>query len=210
MYGPQRDRIVERVLVKVNGEAFTQTDLEQKQTEALVAKNQPADVKAAESDAVLQRQLQQITPAIIVKAVDDLLLIQRARELGYKMSDDQYQKFIDDIKTENHLQDDAAFKKALAEQGLTQEQLRKNLEQGYLEQAVQQSEIMSHAQMTEQEARQYYATHAAEFLTPAKVTLREILIAVLDRPPRTARPSFNAASDEAARRRRWPMRFTIA
>src|SRR5579864_1371921 len=47
--------IIQRVLVKVNGEAFTQTDLEQKQTEALAAKNQQADVKAAETDAVIQR-----------------------------------------------------------------------------------------------------------------------------------------------------------
>jgi peptidyl-prolyl cis-trans isomerase SurA len=190
--------IIQRVLVKVNGEAFTQTDLEQKQTEALVAKNQQADVKAAESDAVIQRELQQITPGIIVDAVDTMLLVQRARELGYKMTDDEYQKFIENLKADNHLQDDAAFNKALTEQGLTKEQLRKNLEEGYLKQAVQQSEIMSHAQMTEQEARQYYATHQAEFMTPAKVVLREILIAV---PTESAngQASFNAGLDDAAR-----------
>jgi parvulin-like peptidyl-prolyl isomerase len=189
--------IIQRVLVKVNGEAFTQTDLEQKQTEALVAKNQQADVKAAETDAVIQRELQQITPPLIVEAVDNMILVQRARELGYKMSDDQYQKFVENLKADNHLQDDAAFNKALAEQGLTKEQLRKNLEEGYLRQAVQQSEIMSHAQMTDQEARQYYATHQAEFMTPAKVVLREILVAV---PTESAsgQASFNAGLDDAA------------
>jgi parvulin-like peptidyl-prolyl isomerase len=193
-----RSAIIQRVLVKVNGEAFTQTDLEEKQTEALAAKNQQANVKTAETDAVLQRQLQQITPDLIVKAVDDMLLVQRARELGYRMSDDQYQKLIDTIKADNHLTDDATFKKALADQGMTQEQLRKNLEQGYLMQAVQQSEIMSHAQMTEQEARQYYTAHTAEFLTPAKVVLREILVAV---PTESAngQASFNAGVDETAR-----------
>jgi parvulin-like peptidyl-prolyl isomerase len=190
--------IIQRVLVKVNGEAFTQTDLEQKQTEVLVAKNQQADVKTAETDAVLQRELQQITPGLIVEAVDNMILVQRARELGYKMSDDQYQKFVENLKADNHLQDDAAFNKALADQGLTKEQLRQNLEEGYLRQAVQQSEIMSHAQMTDQEARQYYATHQAEFMTPAKVVLREILVAV---PTASAngQASFNAGLDDAAR-----------
>lgn len=193
-----RSAIIQRVLVKVNGEAFTQTDLEQKQTEALAAKNQQANVKTAETDAVLRRELQQITPGIIVDAVDEMLLVQRARELGYKMSDDQYQKFIDNIKADNHLADDAAFNKALTEQGLTKEQLRKKLEEGYLKQAVQQSEIMSHALMTDQEARQYYTTHAAEFLTPAKVALREILVSV---PTESVggQASFNAGLDEAAR-----------
>jgi len=190
--------IIQRVLVKVNGEAFTQTDLEQKQTEALVAKNQQADVKAAETDAVIQRELQQITPPLIVEAVDNMILVQRARELGYKMTDDQYQKFVENLKADNHLQDDAAFNKALAEQGLTKEQLRKNLEEGYLRQAVQQSEIMSHAQMTDQEARQYYAAHQAEFMTPAKVVLREILVAVPTESS-NGQASFNAGLDEAAR-----------
>jgi parvulin-like peptidyl-prolyl isomerase len=190
--------IIQRVLVKVNGEAFTQTDLEQEQTQALAAKNQQANVKTAETDAVLQRELLQITPGIIVEVVDDMLLVQRARELGYKLSDDQYQKFVDGIKADNHIADDAAFKKALAEQGTTEEQLRKSIEQRYLIQAVQQSEIMSHAPMTDQEARQYYATHQAEFLTPAKVTLREILVAV---PTTSAngQTSFNAGLDEAAK-----------
>lgn len=190
--------IIQRVLVKVNGEAFTQTDLEQKQTEALAAKNQQSDVKTAETDAVLQRELQQITPSIIVAAVDDMLLVQKARELGYKLSDDQYQKFIDSLKADNHIPDDAAFDKALAEQGMTKDQLRKNYEENYLKQAVQQSEIMSHAQMTDQEARQYYTAHLAEFMTPAKVVLREILIAV---PTEGAggQASFNAGADETAR-----------
>ncbi len=190
--------IIQRVLVKVNGEVFTQTDLEQLQTQALVAKNQQADVKAAETDVVIQRELQQITPGIIVQAVDDMLLIQKGRELGYKLSDDQYQKFIENLKADNHIQDDAAFDKALTEQGMTKEQLRKNYEDGYLRQAVQQSEIMSHAQMTDQEARQYYAAHQAEFMTPAKVVLREILIAVPTQAT-SGQASFSAGVDDAAR-----------
>jgi len=190
--------IIQRVLVKVNGEVFTQTDLEQLQTQALASKNQQANVKTAETDAVLQRELQQITPGIIVKVVDDMLLVQKGRELGYKLSDDQYQKFIDNLKADNHIQDDAAFDKALTEQGMTKEQLRKNYEEGYLEQAVQQSEIMSHAQMTDQEARQYYAAHQAEFMTPAKVVLREILI-VVPTEATSGQASFSAGVDEAAR-----------
>jgi peptidyl-prolyl cis-trans isomerase SurA len=193
-----RSAIIQRVLVKVNGEVFTQTDLEQKQTEALAAKNQQANVKTAETDAVLQRELQQITPGLIVEVVDDMLLVQKARELGYKLSDDQFQKFIDDLKADNHIQDDAAFDKALTEQGMTKEQLRKTYEERYLRQAVQQSEVMSHAQMTDQEARQYYAAHQAEFMTPAKVVLREILIAVPTQAT-SGQASFSAGVDDAAR-----------
>lgn len=192
-----KSEIIQRVLVKVNGEAFTQTDLERLQTETLAQQNQQANVKDAQTDSVLQRRLQQITPGILVKAVDDMLLVQKARELGYKMSDDQYKKLVDNIKADNHLNDEQ-FKAALVQEGLTQEQLRKNLEQGYLEQAVQQTEVMGHSQMTEQEARQYYNSHQSEFMTPARVVLREILVSV-STSQSGGQTTFSAGSDEAAR-----------
>ena len=194
---PLKSEIIQRVLVKVNGEAFTQTDLERVQTATLAQQNQQANVKDAQTDAVLQRRLQQITPAILVKVIDDMLLVQKARELGYKMSDDQYQKLVENIKTDNHLNDEQ-FKQALVQEGLTQDQLRKNLEQGYLVQAVTQTEIMAHSQITEQEERQYYTSHQSEFMTPARVVLREILI-VVPTVPANGQPSFSAGTDEAAR-----------
>jgi parvulin-like peptidyl-prolyl isomerase len=158
-----------------------------------------ANVKTAPTDAALQAQLLQITPGILVQVIDDMLMIEKAHELGYKMSDDQFQKFIDNIKADNPaIKDDAGFKKALADQGLTMEQLRKNLEHEYLMRAVQQSEIMKNANMTDEEARQYYKAHTAEFLVPAKVVLREILVAVSTTSV-GGQPSFNAGADETAR-----------
>jgi parvulin-like peptidyl-prolyl isomerase len=186
--------IIQRVLVKVNGEAFTQTDLERLQTEALAKSSQQADLRNVDSDSVIQRQLQKITPGILSQAIDMMLLIQRARELGYKMTDEQFAKFVENIKTENHLDTDAKYKQALSDQGLTEELLRRNLEREYLRQAVEQSEIMGHTALTEQEAQEYYKTHKNDFLTPAKVTLREILVAV----PADASGAFNAAADQAA------------
>jgi peptidyl-prolyl cis-trans isomerase SurA len=192
-----KSAIIQRVLVKVNGEAFTQTDLEHLQTDALAKTSQQADVRNADSDIVIQRQLQQITPGLIVSAIDDMLIIQRARELGYKMSDDQYAKFIENIKKDNHFTEEA-FKQALVDQGLTEAQLHRNLEREYLKQAVEQSEIMGRTQLTEQEAREYYGAHQSEFLTPAKVVLREILVAVAT-DTTNGQPSFNAGADQAAR-----------
>lgn len=192
-----KSEIIQRVLVKVNGEAFTQIDLERVQTETLAQQNQQANVKTAQTDTVLQRRLQQITPGILVQVVDDMLLVQKARELGYKMSDDQYQKLIDNIKTDNHLNDEQ-FKQALVQEGLTAEQLRRNLEQGYLKQAVTQTEIMGKSQMTDQEARQYYTAHTGEFMTPARVVLREVLV-VVPTAGAGAQLTFSAGADETAR-----------
>jgi parvulin-like peptidyl-prolyl isomerase len=189
--------IVQRILVKVNGEPITQTDLERLQTDALQQMNGDAPPKGTEPDAVIRAQLLKVTPGILSQAIDDLLLIQRAKELGYKMSDEQYTRIVDNIKKDNKL-NDADFKKAMADQGLTPETMHANIEHDYLKQAVVQSDVMSHAIMTDQESRQYYAEHQNEFMTQAKVMLREILVAV---PTQTVagQLSFNAATDEAAR-----------
>ena len=80
---PQRTDIIEQVLVKVNGEIITKTDLEARQIAALRQKNPNL---RPDSDAALQKALAEVTPAVIVDAVDELLMVQRGKELGYTMT----------------------------------------------------------------------------------------------------------------------------
>src|SRR5476651_750113 len=80
--------IIEQILVKVNGEIFTKTDLEQRQVAALRQKGQQIDLKNDPNNAQLRKALDEITPQIMVDAVDEMLVVQRGRELGYKLGDD--------------------------------------------------------------------------------------------------------------------------
>ena len=73
---PKAD-ILEQVLVKVNGDIITKTDLEQRQIAALRQKDPNL---RPENQAALQQALAEITPEVIVDAVDELLILQRGRE----------------------------------------------------------------------------------------------------------------------------------
>src|SRR5579862_2848464 len=84
-----RGEIIEQVLVKVNGEIFTKTDLETRQVTVLRQRNQQVDLKNA-NDQQLKKVLDDITPQILVDSVDEMLLEQRGKELGYTMSDEQF------------------------------------------------------------------------------------------------------------------------
>jgi parvulin-like peptidyl-prolyl isomerase len=64
----------------------------------------------------------------------------------------------------------------LKQEGMTIADLRRNVERNFLLSEVQRSEIGAKLQITEEEAKQYYQSHQQEFVTPAMVTLREILI----------------------------------
>ena len=189
-----RADIIEQVLVKVNGEIISKTDLEQAQVAALRQKlNGNVDPQTLKDDAQIKQLLAEVTPQILVHAVDELLLIQYGKEeLGLKMSDEQFRQIVNNIRKEQGLQDETKFQQALASENMTMDDLRKNLERQMLIEQVQRQEVGSKLNITEEEARQYYAKHPDEFAEPAAIMLREILVSVPKDGP-------SAAQDQAAR-----------
>src|SRR5258708_683559 len=177
---PTRAEIIEQVLVKVSGEISTKTELEERQVGALRQRMQgkQVDPEALKNDATLKKALAELTPQLLVNAVDELLLLQRGRELGLRLGDDQFKQVVNNIRKEQGLTDEAKFQQALAQEGMTKDDLRKQLERQLLIEKVERQEGGSKLSITEEEARQYYAKHPEEFTDSASVTLREIFIEV--------------------------------
>jgi parvulin-like peptidyl-prolyl isomerase len=183
--------IIEQILVKVNGEILTKSDLEQRQIMAL--RQRDPNFRPA-SDADLQKALAEITPTVLVDAVDELLMVQRGRELGYSLGNEQFQNIIENIKKENKIENEDQFRAALKQEGMTLDDLRKQLERNMLVTRVQQVEVMGKISVTEEEVAKYYDENKTSFSTPPQVTLREILIAVPE-----SEKGINVAADDAAR-----------
>lgn len=189
-----RAEIIEQILVKVNGEIFTKTDLEQRQIATLRQKGQQIDLKSDPTNQQLRKALDEITPAIMVDAIDEMLLVQRGKELGYKLADDQFKGVIDNIKKENKIETEEAFQAALKAENMSLADLRRNVERSMIVQRVQANEVMGKVGVSEDEARKYYETHLSEFTTPPSVSLREILVSVA-----SDSRGVNVAADEAAK-----------
>ena len=190
--------VIEQVLVKVNGDILTKGELERRQVMALRARGfQPTD------DDALKTAIAEVTPTVIVEAVDEMLLVQRGRELGYRMTDDDFNRIVENIRKENKLESEADFQKALEQEGLTMAELRQSLERQMLIARVQQAEVGSKISISEEEARAYHAEHVAEFTRPGQVTLREILVTMpLDeRGVNVGAEEEARAKAEAARKR---------
>jgi peptidyl-prolyl cis-trans isomerase SurA len=188
-----RAEIIEQILVKVNGEIFTKSDLEQRQVAALRQKGQAIDLKSDPNNVQLRKALDEITPQIMVEAVDEMLIVQRGKELGYKLSDEQFKSVTDNIRKENKIETDEQFQAALKAENMTMADLRRNLERQMIVSRVQQNEVMAKIAVTDDEARKYYESHLGEFTTSPTVTVREILVATPADPK-----GLNVAADEAA------------
>jgi parvulin-like peptidyl-prolyl isomerase len=169
--------IIEQVLVKVNGDIITKTELEQRQIDALRRRmNANVDPGALKTDEQVKKALAEVTPAILVDAIDDMLMVQLAKEKGFKLPDEAFNRWLTNMRKEQNLVDDQKFQAALKQEGLTMTDLRRNVERQFMIQEVQRSEVGSKLQITEEEARQYYQSHQQEFIQPATVTLREIFL----------------------------------
>jgi len=191
-----RGEIIEQILVKVNGDIFTKTDLEQRQIATLRQKGQAIDLKSDPNNTQLRKALDEITPQIMVEAIDEMLIVQRGKELGYSLTDAQFKGVLDNIRKENKIETDEQFQAALKSENMTMTDLRRNLERSMIAQKVQQNEVISKIGVTDDEARKYYDAHQKEFTTPPTVTLREILVAVPGDPK-----VLNVAADDAAKAR---------
>jgi peptidyl-prolyl cis-trans isomerase SurA len=189
---PARAEILEQVLVKVNGDVVTKTEFERRQVGAL--RNRPELANAGPNSPELQRAVAELTPELILDAVDELLLVQRGRELNYSLGDEQFNSIVGSIKKQNQLDDEAKFQAALKSEGLTLADLRRNLERSMLVQQVQRVDVMDKLGVADEESRAYYESHKQEFTTPSEITLREIFIEV----PATEK-GFNVAQDDEAR-----------
>jgi len=191
--------IIEQVLVKVNGDIITKTELEARQIAALRQKmSGQIDPELLKDATRLKQALAEVTPTLIVEAIDEMLLFQMGNEKGYKLSDDQFKSWLTKLREEQNLQDEAKFQAALKQEGMNIADLRKNVERNFIITQVQRDEVGAKLQITEEEARQYYLAHRQEFSEPASVTVREILVEVPTTKNPQGQQSVNVAVEDAA------------
>ena len=200
-----RSEILEQVLVKVNGEIFTKTDLEARQVQEIRQRGKQIDLSTPKGNEELRKAIQDVTPAILVNVVDEMLIVQRGKELGYKVGDEQYKQILDNLKNQNKIESDEQLVAALKQENMTMADLRRNLERTVIAQRVQQAEVFGRVGVTDEEAHKYYDAHTSEFTTPSSIMLREILVNVQSTDAR----GINVAADETAKAKAEDLRKRI-
>ena len=84
----------------------------------------------------IERFLRENNAKILQDAVDELLLVQRAQELGYKISAAYMRDVIDNIKKENKIESDDELQRQLRREGMTLDDLKRNIERSILKRQV--------------------------------------------------------------------------
>ena len=145
--------VLEQILVKVNGTIITQTEFEERQVQVLREQRQQGFINENTTDAVLEDLLNQMTPQLIVDAIDELLIVQHGRELGIEMDTERFNEIVENVKERNNIETDEEFAEELAANGMTMEDLERAMERQFIMSTTQQIEVIRKIAVTDTEAR---------------------------------------------------------
>jgi parvulin-like peptidyl-prolyl isomerase len=178
--------LVERVVAVVNDTVILESEVLQR------AAANAQDLDDIQDPREKQRQWKALVRQTLLDMVDEELIIQGAAEASLDVTEDEIDKSIDEVKTNNHLSDEQ-FKQALQAQGYTPESYRKDVRRNILRLRAINILVRPRVTITDDEVRAYYDKMVSQKTTVTQVRASVILILL----------SENATEDEksAARQR---------
>lgn len=114
------------------------------------------------------------------KALEELirreLYYQEAKRLNIKAEKKEIKEGLETIK--KRFRSKGQYKDALKQAGITEEDLKKDIERNILIRKFYQQEVLDKAKVTEEYLKEYYEKHREDFKRPEAVHIRHILIKV--------------------------------
>jgi peptidyl-prolyl cis-trans isomerase SurA len=139
--------IVDRIVAEVNNDIITLSELEQ--MAKMIQPQSGSNPKSKETQAIKRQMLEAL--------IDRKLAMAEAKKRGLTLSDKELNQAMEDFKKNNHIPDDAALARALAQKGMTLEELRKQIS----DQIIQERLVMlavgaKKIEIPEAEVRRFY------------------------------------------------------
>lgn len=155
--------VLETILVRVNDRIVTVNDFKIRMRQEL---GQISPVPQGE-------ELREFTQGLFETMVDEMLLLERADDRRIVVDDQSVDAAIDNLRQENDLMDDEAWRTALESSGMSIDDLRARYRQTILLSRTVQTEIRP-TEITEEEVRIKYEEDKNLYKIPAKVELEQL------------------------------------
>lgn len=190
-------KVVEEILVKINGEIITRSEWEKNLAEARAEL-----VRQKTAGAELDKVLAERQKDLLRDLIDTSLLTQKGKEMNVNV-EAQLLRYLDEMRRQNNVASMEEFEKWAAERsGMPWEDLKEQIRNQMLTQRVVQQEVGSRVNVAKEELAKYYEEHKAEFVRPEQVRLREILISTEGKDPKEIPALEKKAADTLARLRK--------
>ena len=195
-------KVVEEIVCKINGDIITRSELDRDRANAEAELRRQGLTGARLQQAVADR-----TRSILRDRIDQLLLVQKGKELNINVDSDVNKQLADIqrrvVATDATMTDPDKFQQFVREQtGQSFEDYKSELKNSQLTQRVVRDEVSSKIRVKREELQEYYNAHKNEFQRQERVFLREILISTERKDQAGIDAAEKKAKDMVARARR--------
>jgi len=124
-----------------------------------------------------------IRHTILDRLVEKKLIEQKIRELNIKVSEEEIRQAIEDVKKQNNMPTQEALVTALANQGLSFDQYRSQLQEQIEKLKLVSMEVRAKIHVSEAEEREYYDANRAKYTEDESYRARHIFFKTNDKAP---------------------------
>ncbi|MBV9303457.1 MAG: peptidylprolyl isomerase [Acidobacteriaceae bacterium] len=161
--------VVDQIVARVNGDIVSQDELDRITKEI-------AQELAAHPEMGSSQELQARQKDILRDRIDELLLIQKGKELNINV-DSEVSKHMADLQRRAKITDPDKFHEYIREQsGMSYEDFLAEQKNQLLTREVIGQEVARHINITDKDIQDYYNQHKTDFVRDEKVFLSEILV----------------------------------
>jgi parvulin-like peptidyl-prolyl isomerase len=191
----QSVRVVEEIAAKVNGDIVTRGELAEKDKEI------EGSLRAQGlTGAKLSGAIQENSANALRDEIDQLLLVQKAKEMPSLNVDADVSKFFSEWQVQAKITDPDKFHEWLrAQSGMTFDELKDRKKKELMAQRVVGYEVASRIAIPEGDLQKFYDEHKAEFVREEQVFLSQILISTEGKTPDQQTAAEAKANDISAR-----------
>jgi parvulin-like peptidyl-prolyl isomerase len=168
---PGRAEVVDKIVAVVNDDIILQSQLDARIGPYL------DDVRKQPTPDEQESKLKEVRLDLLDRLIDDSLIAQQATELKVTVTDDEVQKAIADIETQNKISHDQLVS-ALESQGYAYDAYKEDIQHQILRLRVVNIVVRARITISDEEVKRYYDENVASSGQDKQVHLRHILIAV--------------------------------
>ncbi len=188
---------VEQIICKLNGDIVTNIDLDHDRAD--LEKQLRANGYTGQK---LEDAIKEESPNLLRNKIDNLLLVQKGKELELKVDSD-VNKYLVDLQRQTNTADPQKFQDLVRQEtGKSYEDFKNDLKNNFYVQGVISEEVMRKIQFKTEEVKAYYDAHKDEFQREERVFLREIAVSTQGKPDAVVEAAEKKAKDLADRARK--------
>jgi len=166
---PAKSEVVDRIVAVVNGELITLFELNQR-VKPYLERFRGKELGQKEKETILQMKKD-----VLDKMIEDILIKQRAEEYGIEVTDMEVQNRVRRIKNRNQMTEEK-FRQELKRQGMTMEEFSQKIREDILKHRLISAMVKRKVVVTDEEIKEYYEEHKADYSREKKVKLNLILL----------------------------------